>query len=459
MRRSRVAETMFRKVLIANRGEIALRIIRACKELGIETVAIYSEIDRDSLHVRVADESVCVGPPDASLSYRHIPNILSAAEVTGAEAIHPGYGFLAENNHFAEVCESAGFKFIGPPAHCIALMADKAKARENVLKKGLPVIPGSEGVVSSHEAALEVAKATGYPVLIKAAAGGGGRGLRVVRHKEELAKALQAAESEANAVFGDGSVYIEKYFKDPRHIEVQILADERGQVVYLPERDCSVQRRHQKVLEESPSPAVDEALRQEMGRTAIEIAKMTGYVNAGTVEFLLDKDHTFYFMEMNTRIQVEHPVSEMVTGIDLIKEQIKIAAGRPLECKQGDIRLSGHSMECRINAECPEKFTPSPGTLQHFCMPSGPGVRVDTAVCSGSVIPPQYDSMIAKLIVHGLTRNEAVVKMRCALDEFVIEGIKTNIPLHRRILRDPTFLKGKVSTNYLERFISSTPKS
>ena len=447
--------TLFKKILIANRGEIALRVIQACKELGIQTVSIYSEIDRDSLHVRFADESVCVGPADASLSYRNIPNILSAAEITDAEAIHPGYGFLAENAHFAEACESAGIKFVGPAASSIALMGDKAKAREIMSQKGVPVIPGSEGKVSSDKEALEIAKKTGYPVIIKAAAGGGGRGLRVVNHEEDMIKSLQTAQSEAKAVFGDAGIYIEKYFLEPRHIEVQILADEKGRTIYLGERDCSIQRRHQKVLEEAPSPAVDESLRREMGRMAVEICKAVGYVNAGTVEFLLDKDHAFYFIEMNTRIQVEHPVTEMVTGIDLVKEQIKIAADRPLEYKQGDIRIRGHSIECRINAECPEKFTPCPGIITRYHQPGGYGVRVDSSAYTDCVISPHYDSMIGKLIVHGENREEAIAKMRRALDEYIIEGIKTSIPLHKRILEDPGFLKGKVSTNFLERLISN----
>ncbi len=450
---------MFQKVLIANRGEIALRIIRACKELGVETVAIYSEIDRGSLHVRAADESVCVGPADASLSYRNIPAILTAAEITGAEAIHPGYGFLAENAHFAEVCGSAGFKFVGPAASCIALMGDKAKAREKVRGLGVPVIPGSEGTISSKEEALKIAKKTGYPVLIKATAGGGGRGLRVAHHEEELSKALSAAQAEAQSVFGEGSVYMEKYFLAPRHIEVQILADEKGQVVYFSERDCSIQRRHQKVLEESPSPVVDEALRQELGRAAVEIAKMAKYVNAGTIEFLLNSDQSFYFMEMNTRIQVEHPISEMVSGVDLIKEQLKIASGHPLAYKQGDIQFQGHSIECRINAECPDTFTPCPGTVHQWVLPGGFGVRVDTAVSAGAIIPSQYDSMIAKVIVRGETRAEAISKMRTALDEFVVVGVKTNIPLHRRILEDAAFLKGTYSTNYLEKLISNQSKN
>jgi acetyl-CoA carboxylase biotin carboxylase subunit len=446
---------MFKKILIANRGEIALRVIRACRELGIQTVAIHSEPDAASLHVRFADESVCIGPADATLSYRNIPNILSAAEITGAEAIHPGYGFLAENSHFAEVCESAGIKFIGPFPECISLMGDKAKARETMMKKGIPVIPGSEGKVANEKEAIEIAKKIGYPVIIKAVAGGGGRGMRVVHREEDLAKSLQTAQMEAKTAFGDDGVYIEKYFIDPRHIEVQVLADEKGKVIYLGERDCSIQRRHQKLIEESPSPVVDDRLRRELGRAALEAVSASHYVNAGTVEFLLDKDHNFYFIEMNTRIQVEHPITEMVSGIDLVKEQIKIAAGRSLEFKQNQIKLRGHSFECRINAEDPEKFTPCPGTITSFHLPGGPGVRVDSAIYLNSVVTPYYDSLIAKLIVHAGTRDEAIAKMRGALSEFVVEGIKTTLPLHKRVFDDPAFIKGRFSTNFLERFLSS----
>ncbi len=446
---------MFKKILIANRGEIALRVIRACRELGIQTVAIHSEADAASLHVRLADESVCVGPADATLSYRNIPNILSAAEITGAEAIHPGYGFLAENSHFAEVCESAGIKFIGPFPECISLMGDKAKARETMMRKGVPVIPGSEGKVTNEKEAIEIAKKIGYPVIVKAVAGGGGRGMRVVHKQEDLAKSLQTAQMEAKTAFGDDGVYIEKYFIDPRHIEVQVLADEKGKVIYLGERDCSIQRRHQKLIEESPSPVVDDRLRRELGRAALDAVSASHYVNAGTVEFLLDKDHNFYFIEMNTRIQVEHPITEMVSGIDLVKEQIKIAAGRSLEFKQSQVKLRGHSFECRINAEDPEKFTPSPGTITSFHLPGGPGVRVDSAIYLNGVVTPYYDSLIAKLIVHAGTRDEAIAKMRGALSEFVVEGIKTTLPLHKRVFDDPAFIKGRFSTNFLERFLSS----
>jgi len=446
---------VFKKILIANRGEIALRVIRACRELGIQTVAIHSEADAASLHVRFADESVCIGPPDATLSYRNIPNILSAAEITGAEAIHPGYGFLAENSHFAEVCESAGIKFIGPFPESISLMGDKAKARETMMRKGIPVIPGSEGKVANEKEAAEVAKKIGYPVIIKAVAGGGGRGMRVVHRQEELAKSLQAAQMEAKGAFGDDGVYIEKYFMDPRHIEVQVLADEKGKVIHLGERDCSIQRRHQKLIEESPSPVVDDRLRRELGAAALEAVSASHYVNAGTVEFLLDKDHNFYFIEMNTRIQVEHPITEMVSGIDLVKEQIKIAAGRSLEFKQSQIKLRGHSFECRINAEDPEKFTPSPGTITSFHLPGGPGIRVDSGIYLNGVVTPYYDSLIAKLIVHAGTRDEAIAKMRGALSEFIVEGIKTTLPLHKRVFNDPAFIKGRFSTNFLERFLSS----
>ena len=446
---------MFKKILVANRSEIAVRIIQACRELGIKTVAVYSEADAQALHVRLADEHLCIGPADAALSYRNIPNILSAAEITGAEAIHPGYGFLAENAHFAEVCQSVGIKFIGPTSENIAMMGDKAKAREIMVKKGIPVMPGSQGVISEEKEALEAAKRIGYPVIIKATAGGGGRGMRVVTQEEDFMSAFQTAQAEAKTAFGDSGVYLEKYFLEPRHIEVQILADEKGRTVYLGERDCSIQRRHQKLIEESPSPAVGEALRREMGIMAVEVVRSVNYCNVGTVEFLLDKDLRFYFMEMNTRIQVEHPVTEMVTGIDLIKEQIKIAAGQPLEFRQNDIKLRGHSIECRINAECPDTFTPSPGTITTFRPPGGPGVRVDSAVMSDSVVPPYYDSLIAKLIVHAENRDSAIARMRRALDEFVVEGIKTTIPLHKRIFDDPVFQKGRISTGYLEKFLSS----
>jgi acetyl-CoA carboxylase biotin carboxylase subunit len=445
---------VFKKVLIANRGEIALRVIRACKELGIKTVAIHSEADAGGLHVRAADEHICVGPAEGALSYRNIPNVLSAAEVTGADAIHPGYGFLAENAHFAEVCESIGIKFIGPTSENIALMGDKAKAREIVARKGLPVTPGSPGELRSEEEALQAANTIGFPVIIKASAGGGGRGMRVVNKSDELARAFQAAQAEAKSAFGHDGVYLERYFLEPRHIEVQVLADHRGRVVYLAERDCSIQRRHQKLVEETPSPVVDERLRRELGHVAVEAVKAVHYRNAGTVEFLLDKDRNFFFMEVNTRIQVEHPITEMVTGIDLIKEQIRLADGQPLSIRQQDVQLCGHSFECRVNAECPEKFTPCPGTITKYTAPGGFGVRVDSAMETGTTVVPHYDSLIAKLITHGRDRQEAMARMRRALDEFVIEGIKTTIPLHKRIINDPDFQKGHASTSFLERFLA-----
>ena len=450
---------MFRKVLIANRGEIALRIIRALRELGVLSVAVHSEADAASLHVRFADEAVCIGPPDPANSYRNIPNILSAAEITGAEAIHPGYGFLAENSHFADVCESAGIKFIGPFPECISLMGDKAKARALMAKHGVPIIPGSEGIVASEEAGREIARKIGYPVIIKAVAGGGGRGMRVVMEERAFSHAFQAAKTETKAAFGSDAVYIERFFLEPRHIEVQVIADEKGRMIYLPERDCSIQRRHQKLVEESPSPVVDERLRRELGRAAAGAVAASHYVNAGTVEFLLDRDHNFYFIEMNTRIQVEHPISECVTGIDIVKEQIKIAAGRPLGLKQSQVKLNGHSIECRINAESPETFTPSPGTITAFHVPGGPGIRVDSASYMGSVITPYYDSLIAKLIVHAGDRDEAIAKMRGALTEFVVEGIATTLPLYKRIFNDPTFMKGRFTTNYLEQLLAAPDRS
>jgi len=446
---------VFKKILVANRGEIALRVIRACQELGIKTVAIHSEADTHSWHVRAADEHVCVGPPEDALSYRNIPNVLSAAEITGAEAIHPGYGFLSENAHFAEVCESIGVKFIGPTSENIALMGDKAKAREVVARRGLPVLPGSPGELRNESEALEAARKVGFPVILKASAGGGGRGMRVVNKEDEVARAFQAAQAEAKSTFGHEGVYLERYFLEPRHIEVQVLADDRGRVVCLGERDCSIQRRYQKLVEETPSPAVNEALRREIGRVALDAIKAVHYRNAGTVEFLLDKDQNFYFMEVNARIQVEHPITEMVTGIDLIKEQIRIAAGLPLAFRQQDIRITGHSFECRINAECPEKFTPCPGLVTHYRPPGGFGVRVDSAMESHSQVVPHYDSLIAKLITHGQNREEAMARMRRALDEFVIEGIKTTLPLHRRIFSDAEFQKGRVSTSFLERLLTN----
>jgi len=445
---------VFKKILIANRGEIALRVIRACRELGIRTVAIHSDVDAQSLHVRYADEHVCVGPAEGGLSYRNIPNVLSAAEITGVDAIHPGYGFLAENAHFAEVCESIGITFIGPTSEHIALLSDKSKARAHMKKRGIPVLPGSDSEIDDSKTCLAIAKKIGFPVIVKASAGGGGRGMRVVGHEEELLPAVEAAQSEAQAAFGHGGVYLERFFEDPRHIEFQIMADNHGHVVHFHERDCSIQRRYQKVLEESPSPALDDTLRRKMGQVAVEAIKSVKYRNAGTVEFLMDQNGKFYFMEVNTRIQVEHPVTEMVTGIDLIKEQIRIAAGQELSYRQKDIQLVGHAIECRINAECPDRLTPSPGMVTKFCPPGGPGIRVDTAMDTTGIVHPYYDSMIAKLIAFGRDREEAMARTRRALDEFVIEGIKTSIPLHRRILDHPDFQKGPVSTRFLDRLLA-----
>ena len=445
---------MFKKILIANRGEIALRVIRACRELGIRTVAIHSEVDGESLHVRYADEHVCVGPAEGGLSYRNIPNVLSAAEITGVDAIHPGYGFLAENAHFAEVCESIGITFIGPSSEHIALLSDKSKARAHMKKHGIPVLPGSDGEIDDPKVCLAIAKKLGFPVIVKASAGGGGRGMRVVWHEEDLEQAVDSAQLEARTAFGHGGVYLERFFEDPRHIEFQIMADQDGRVVHFHERDCSVQRRYQKVIEESPSPALDETLRKKMGQVAIQVMKSVKYRNAGTVEFLMDETGKFYFMEVNTRIQVEHAVTEMVTGVDLIKEQIRIAAGQPLSYRQKDIQLLGHAIECRINAEDPVRLTPCPGTVTKFCVPGGPGIRVDTAMDTTGVVSPFYDSMIAKLIGYGRDRAEAMARMRRALDEFVIEGIQSNIPLHRRILDHPEFQKGPVSTRFLDRLLT-----
>jgi len=445
---------VFKKILIANRGEIALRVIRACRELGIRTVAIHSEVDGQSLHVRYADEHVCVGPAEGGLSYRNIPNVLSAADIAGVDAIHPGYGFLAENAHFAEVCESIGITFIGPSSEHIALLSDKSQARAHMKKHGIPVLPGSDGEIEDPKVCRSIAKKLGYPVIVKASAGGGGRGMRVVWHEEELEQAIESAQLEAYTVFGHGGVYLERFFEDPRHIEFQVIADHQGQVVHFHERDCSVQRRYQKVVEESPSPALDETLRRKMGQVAVKVMKSVKYRNAGTVEFLMDAKGQFYFMEVNTRIQVEHPVTEMVTGVDLIKEQIRVAAGQALSYKQKDIQLLGHAIECRINAEDPVRMTPSPGVVTKFCMPGGPGIRVDTAMDTSGVVSPFYDSMIAKLIAYGRDREEALARMRRALDEFVIEGIQTNIALHRRILDHPDFQKGPVSTRFLDRLLT-----
>ena len=443
---------MFKKILIANRGEIALRVIRACKEMGIRTVAVHSTADAESLHVRFADESVCIGPAKSADSYLNVPSIISAAEITDSEAIHPGYGFLAENASFAEICNSTGIRFIGPSPDSIKLMGDKAKARETAQKAGVPVLPGSNGVVTEESSAIEIARELGFPVIVKAAAGGGGKGMRVVMDESEFANAFVMAQAEALAAFSNADVYIEKYILQPRHIEIQLMADEKGNAVYLGERECSIQRRHQKLIEEAPSVIVDAALRKQMGEMAVAIAKSVKYRNAGTIEFLMDENRKFYFMEMNTRIQVEHPVTEMVTGLDLVKEQIRVAAGLPLSFTQDQIRIKGHSIECRINAECPEKFTPSPGRITAFNPPGGLGVRVETAAYTQYMIPPYYDSMIAKLIVHAETRDDAILRMKRALSEFIIEGVKTTIPMHLKILDDPDFQQGNISTKFMERY-------
>lgn len=442
---------MFSKVLIANRGEIAVRIIRACRELGIRTVAVFSQADADAMHVQLADESVCIGPPPPAQSYLQVPRIISAAEITGAEAIHPGYGFLAENPQFAEVCENCGIHFIGPPASSIQMMGDKAAARGLAARNGVPVLPGTEHPVRELEEARRAAREIGYPVIIKASAGGGGKGMRVVINPEGLESALATAAAEAAAAFGDAGVYLERFLPDPRHVEFQILIDAHGQGIHLAERDCSIQRRHQKLVEEAPSPGLNPSLRQTMGQAALSVARAAGYRNAGTVEFLLDERGDFYFMEMNTRIQVEHPVTEMVTGLDLVKTQFRIAAGEPLPVTQEEVRLAGHSLECRINAEDPDRFLPSPGKVTNLRLPGGPGVRVDSHAYVGYIVPPYYDSLLAKLIVHGRDRDEAIARMQRALDEMLIQGVQTTIPFHQKVLRHPDFLAGKTSTRFLER--------
>jgi acetyl-CoA carboxylase, biotin carboxylase subunit len=445
---------VFKKILIANRGEIAMRVIYACRELGIKTVAVYSEADENSLHVRFADEDVCIGPARSADSYLNVPAVISAAEITGADAIHPGYGFLSESAYLAEVCEACHIRFIGPDPQVIRLMGDKARARRVMKKAGVPILPGSDGPIDSEEKALKLAKDIGYPVIVKATAGGGGRGMRVVRTPGELPHAVKTAQREAEAAFGVGDVYIEKYVESPRHIEFQILGDHHGNLVHLGERECSIQRRHQKLLEESPSPALSEKIRRKMGGVVVDAAKAVQYANAGTFEFLMDHDGRFYFMEANTRLQVEHPVTEMVTGIDIVKEQIRIAAGERLGFKQSEVTFTGHSIECRINAEDPDTFVPSPGLIHVFSTPGGPGVRVETFAHSDCVISPYYDSMIAKIIVHGRDRQEAIARMRRTLEMTVIEGIKTTIPLHLRILADPDFVAGKLSTGFMERFLA-----
>jgi len=445
---------MFKKILIANRGEIAMRIIYACRELGIKTVAVYSEADENSLHVRFADEDVCIGPARSADSYLNVPAVISAAEITGADAIHPGYGFLSESAYLAEVCEACHIKFIGPDPQVIRLMGDKARARRVMKKAGVPILPGSDGPLDNEEKALKLAKEIGYPVIVKATAGGGGRGMRVVRAPAELSHAVKTAQREAEAAFGVGDVYIEKYVESPRHIEFQVLGDHHGSVIHLGERECSIQRRHQKLLEESPSVALSDKMRRRMGAIVIDAAKAVQYTNAGTFEFLMDPGGRFYFMEANTRLQVEHPVTEMVTGVDIVKEQIRIASGERLSHKQGDVTFTGHSIECRVNAEDPDTFVPSPGLIHVFSVPGGPGVRVETFAHSDCTISPYYDSMIAKIIVHGRDRQEAIARMKRTLEMTVIEGIKTTIPLHLRILADPDFVAGKLSTSFMDRFLA-----
>jgi acetyl-CoA carboxylase, biotin carboxylase subunit len=442
---------MFKKILIANRGEIALRVIAACKELGARTVAVYSEADRNSLHVRFADEAVCIGPPRSSESYLNIPQVISAAEIANVDAIHPGYGFLSENANFAEVCQASHITFIGPTPEVIRMMGEKDRARAEVAKAGLPIIPGSPGVVPDEDAAETVAAEIGYPVMIKAAEGGGGRGMRIVRNKKELLPNFRTARAEAEQAFGSANVYMEKLIERPRHIEFQVLGDKHGRVIVLGERECSLQRRHQKVLEESPSVALDSATRERIGGLITKALERIGYTGAGTVEFLREESGNLYFIEMNARIQVEHPVTEMVTGVDLVKAQIRIAAGDKICDAVGHFDFRGHAIECRINAEDPDTFVPSPGRITTFRVPGGPGIRVDTAAYADAVIPPYYDSLIAKLVAHGRDRAEAIIRMQVALDGFVVEGVKTTIPLHKRILAHPDFVAGKLDTHFLER--------
>src|SRR5467141_2758723 len=444
----------FRKILIANRGEIACRIIWTCKKMGIRTVAVHSDVDRDSFHVRFADESACIGPAPSAQSYLNIPAIISAAEIFNVDAIHPGYGFLAESAYFAEICEACNIKFIGPRPGVIQLMGDKVEARRAMKAAGVPITPGSTEALDSEEEAIKIAREIGFPVIVKASAGGGGRGMRIVRSEEELGHALETASTEAAAAFKNGDVYLEKFVERPRHIEIQVVADEDGECVYLGERECSIQRRHQKLLEEAPSPVMTPELRQKMGETAVAACKSIGYSSAGTVEFLLDEENQFYFMEMNTRIQVEHPVTEMVTLTDIVRNQIRIAEGEPLGFGQDDVIMVGHAIECRINAESPETFAPSPGTITAFNLPGGPGVRVDTYVYAGYSVPSFYDSMIAKVIVHARTRDLAIARMKRALEAMVIEGIKTTIPLHLKIMDDPKFKAGNISTRFMEDFLA-----
>ena len=449
---------MFRKVLIANRGEIALRVIRACRELDIATVAVFSEADRESLHVRLADESVCIGPPAPAQSYNYIARLISAAEVTGADAIHPGYGFLSENAHFVEVCESCNFTFIGPSPEMIRRMGDKAEAKRTMKAAGLPMVPGSEGILADVDEAIGVAREIGFPVIVKAAAGGGGRGMRIAWDEKILRQGFGIAQAEAGAAFNNSAVYLEKYITQPRHIEIQLFGDGKGSVVHLGERECSVQRNHQKLIEEAPSAVLTPEQRLQMGELAANGAASIGYRNAGTMEFLYDQDGSFYFMEMNTRIQVEHPVTEEVTGIDLVKEQILVAAGEPMTFTQSDVKLNGHAIECRINAEDYEhSFRPSPGKVTYWYRPGGPGLRVDSHVYAGYSIPPYYDSMIGKLIAHGKDRAEAIRRMEIALEEMIVEGIKTTIPFHRLALSTEKFRKGDLSTRFVEELLKQYP--
>ncbi|ABS42423.1 acetyl-CoA carboxylase biotin carboxylase subunit [Clostridium botulinum] len=446
---------MFKKILVANRGEIAVRIIRACREMGIETIAIYSEADKDALHVQLADEAVCIGPPSSKDSYLNMYNIISATVLTGSQAIHPGFGFLSENSKFANMCKDCNIVFIGPDSETIDKVGNKSNARDIMIRAGVPVIPGSNGVIHNEEEALNIAEEIGYPVVVKASAGGGGRGIRIVHSKENMIKAFNTAKSEAKGAFGDDSMYVEKFIKNPRHIEFQILGDNYGNIIHLGERDCSLQRRNQKVLEEAPSPRMNEELRKRMGDVAIKAAKAVEYKNAGTIEFLLDEDGNFYFMEMNTRIQVEHPITEMVTGVDILKEQIKIAYGEKLNIKQKDIKIQGHAIECRINAEDYKNgFRPCPGKIENLYIPGGLGVRLDSSVYSGYTIPPYYDSMIGKLIAYGRNREETIQIMKRALGELIIEGVNTNIDFQFIILEDENFIRGEYTTKYIEKMLT-----
>ncbi len=449
----RSEEMMFKKILIANRGEIAVRIIRACREMGILTVAVCSEADREALHAQLADETICIGPAAAKDSYLNMESIISATLVSGAEAIHPGFGFLSENSKFVRMCNQCNITFIGPSADTMDRMGNKSEARNTMMKAGVPVVPGTKEPIYEGMVGIELAKEIGYPIMIKASAGGGGKGMRVAESEEEFLEKFETAQREAVNGFGDNTMYLERYVKNPRHVEIQVLADQKGNTIYLGERDCSIQRRHQKMIEEAPSIAIDETLRKKMGEAAVKAAKATGYYSAGTIEFLLDQNNEFYFMEMNTRIQVEHPVTEMITGVDLIKEQIKIAAGEMLALRQEDVRISGHAIECRINAEDPDKnFMPCPGTVNYIHFPGGKGIRVDSALYAGCTIPPYYDSMVAKLIVHDETRELAIKKMRSALGELIVQGVKTNLDYQYEILNDEEYVKGNVDTGFIERF-------